>query len=286
MQCRAARRRRQTVSVDETYIGARQPTAFQREAAPKAMVMTLWIMKPAARPRTTSPTSEPTPFAKFCSRRWPQIDAGFRREQPLSRDRRALRGTRPCFMQAASTSTRRLHDQPERELLLLLKRGIYGVYHHVSKAHLGRYVHEFDFRSKSLGETMAIAAPELAFGFTYKHDDKTFATCTSFPATSCDLTTAANGVGSTTLVTAKKLLSVAMVTSAKRIAGTASTSCGYQPPQRYTSSAPRTRIRARLGRLLRFRLCCLGRMRLALSARLAQLHLGLRLRGHAHQTAQ
>ena len=25
----------------------------------------------------------------------------------------------------------------------ILKRGIYGVYHHVSKAHLGRYVHEF-----------------------------------------------------------------------------------------------------------------------------------------------
>ena len=195
--------------------------------------------------------------------------------------------TKPCSMPPASTSTGvGFSTNIQRELLLLLKRGIYGVYHHVSPAHLGRYVTEFNFRSKSLGETMAIAAPELAFGFTYKHDDKTFATCTSFPATSCDLTTAANGVGSTTLVTAKKLLSVAMVTSAKRIAGTASTSCGYQPPQRYTSSAPRTRIRARLGRLLRFRLCCLGRMRLALSARLAQLHLGLRLRGHAHQTAQ
>jgi transposase-like protein len=28
----------------------------------------------------------------------------------------------------------------------LLKRGIYGIYHHVSEAHLGRYVTEFDFR--------------------------------------------------------------------------------------------------------------------------------------------
>ena len=219
----------------------------------------------------------------------PQIDAGFRREQPLSR-RQASTTPKPRDRASRSPRVRQpaMASRPTgtRTFSAILKRGIYGVYHHVSKAHLGRYVHEFDFRSKSLGETMAIAAPELAFGFTYKHDDKTFATCTSFPATSCDLTTAANGVGSTTLVTAKKLLSVAMVTSAKRIAGTASTSCGYQPPQRYTSSAPRTRIRARLGRLLRFRLCCLGRMRLALSARLAQLHLGLRLRGHAHQTAQ
>jgi hypothetical protein len=28
----------------------------------------------------------------------------------------------------------------------ILKRGIYGVYHHVSEAHLHRYLAEFDFR--------------------------------------------------------------------------------------------------------------------------------------------
>ena len=28
----------------------------------------------------------------------------------------------------------------------ILKRGIYGVYHHVSEAHLRRYLAEFDFR--------------------------------------------------------------------------------------------------------------------------------------------
>jgi hypothetical protein len=28
----------------------------------------------------------------------------------------------------------------------ILKRGIYGIYQHVSEAHLHRYLHEFDFR--------------------------------------------------------------------------------------------------------------------------------------------
>jgi len=28
----------------------------------------------------------------------------------------------------------------------ILKRGIYGIYQHVSEAHLQRYLHEFDFR--------------------------------------------------------------------------------------------------------------------------------------------
>ena len=28
----------------------------------------------------------------------------------------------------------------------LLKRGLYGTYHHVSEAHLQRYINEFDFR--------------------------------------------------------------------------------------------------------------------------------------------
>jgi hypothetical protein len=28
----------------------------------------------------------------------------------------------------------------------ILKRGVYGTFHHVSEAHLGRYLAEFDFR--------------------------------------------------------------------------------------------------------------------------------------------
>lgn len=31
----------------------------------------------------------------------------------------------------------------------LLKRGIYGTFHHISQAHLGRYLAEFDFRANT-----------------------------------------------------------------------------------------------------------------------------------------
>ena len=33
-----------------------------------------------------------------------------------------------------------------KDISLILKRGIYGVYHHVSQEHLKRYLAEFDFR--------------------------------------------------------------------------------------------------------------------------------------------
>ena len=38
------------------------------------------------------------------------------------------------------------HTQTVENYFSLLKRGIVGVYHHVSAAHLKRYVGEFDFR--------------------------------------------------------------------------------------------------------------------------------------------
>jgi hypothetical protein len=39
-----------------------------------------------------------------------------------------------------------VHTNSVEGYFAILKRGIYGVYHHVSEAHLGRYLHEFDFR--------------------------------------------------------------------------------------------------------------------------------------------
>jgi hypothetical protein len=39
-----------------------------------------------------------------------------------------------------------IHTNTVEGYLSILKRGIYGVYHHVSEAHLKRYLSEFDFR--------------------------------------------------------------------------------------------------------------------------------------------
>jgi transposase-like protein len=39
-----------------------------------------------------------------------------------------------------------VHTNTAENFFSIFKRGIYGVYHHVSEAHLGRYLAEFDFR--------------------------------------------------------------------------------------------------------------------------------------------
>ena len=39
-----------------------------------------------------------------------------------------------------------VHTNTVEGFFSILKRGIYGVYHHVSSTHLKRYVGEFDFR--------------------------------------------------------------------------------------------------------------------------------------------
>jgi len=38
------------------------------------------------------------------------------------------------------------HTNTAENFFSIFKRGIYGVYHHVSEAHLSRYLGEFDFR--------------------------------------------------------------------------------------------------------------------------------------------
>ena len=39
-----------------------------------------------------------------------------------------------------------IHTNTVEGFLLMLKRGVNGVYHHVSRGHLGRYCDEFAFR--------------------------------------------------------------------------------------------------------------------------------------------
>ena len=60
-------------------------------------------------------------------------------------------------MRKASTRRRRrsrAFARTPESYFAILKRGIHGTYHHVSEAHLQRYMDEFDFRfsnRKSLG---------------------------------------------------------------------------------------------------------------------------------------
>ena len=56
------------------------------------------------------------------------------------------------------------HSNTVENYFSILKRGITGVYHHVSEAHLGRYLAEFDFRysyRQGLGVSDAMRADEM-----------------------------------------------------------------------------------------------------------------------------
>ena len=59
------------------------------------------------------------------------------------------------------------HSNTVEGFFSILKRGVIGTYHHVSEAHLSRYLHEFDFRYSNriaLGITDTMRADELLRG--------------------------------------------------------------------------------------------------------------------------
>lgn len=67
-----------------------------------------------------------------------------------------------------------VHTQTVESYFATLKRGVTGTYHHVSRAHLDRYLAEFDFRHNSRGvsdSTRTLSALEGAEGKRLKYRD-------------------------------------------------------------------------------------------------------------------
>ena len=69
------------------------------------------------------------------------------------------------------------HTNTVENYFSILKRGIVGVYHHVSPAHLKRYVGEFDFRYNTRKITDGERADEALIGakgkrLTYRRTDQ------------------------------------------------------------------------------------------------------------------
>jgi hypothetical protein len=63
------------------------------------------------------------------------------------------------------------HSNTVEGYFSILKRGVYGVYHHISEAHLKRYLAEFDFRYNyrvKLGYSDAMRAEEALKGIVGK----------------------------------------------------------------------------------------------------------------------
>jgi hypothetical protein len=52
---------------------------------------------------------------------------------------------------ARREGSKRIHTNTAEGFFSLLKRGIHGTFHHVSRQHLHRYLNEFDFRYNARG---------------------------------------------------------------------------------------------------------------------------------------
>jgi transposase-like protein len=138
------------VEADETVIGGRSKNRAYREPAPKKMVATLverggrvrskhvaeinsktlrpFVMKNASR-KSTLNTDEAAYYVK--------MGREFDKHHAVDHSRNEY---------AYKLDGRTVTVNGPENYFSILKRGIYGVYHHVSEAHLHRYLAEFDFR--------------------------------------------------------------------------------------------------------------------------------------------
>lgn len=136
----------QTVEVDETYVGGKQKNQAFKKLPPKEIVMSIVERGGNVRSFHVADTTGNT--VKFVLRT--QIDrasdlmtdkANFYME--VGREFKAHRRVDHSIKEYVRGDD---HTQTIESYFGILKRGIMGSYHHVSQAHLKRYLAEFDFR--------------------------------------------------------------------------------------------------------------------------------------------
>jgi transposase-like protein len=162
------------VEADETYMGGKEKNkhANKRETkrdafGGKQAVLTLVEREGKARsfhvPRVTANTLRPI-IVRHASRASHLMTDGARMYPRLGREftgHSAVDHAAGEYVRAGFH-----HSNTVENFFSILKRGVYGVYHHVSEAHLARYLVEFDFRYNTreltdMGRT-AIAAEGIA----------------------------------------------------------------------------------------------------------------------------
>ena len=138
------------VEVDETYIGGSMQNRIDKNVAPKKVMLTLVerdgrarsfhianvhanIIRPLLFGNVDRLSSLATDEARV------YIKAGESFWQHHAVNHRALR-------YSFTAKGERWHTNTVENFFSIFKRGIIGVYHHVSEAHLSRYAREFDFR--------------------------------------------------------------------------------------------------------------------------------------------
>ena len=135
------------VEVDETFIGGKAKNRAFREPAPKKAVMALVerdgevrsyhvanVTAKVLRPLIVTTASRKSYLMTDEATQYTKIGKEFSGHGTVNHSAdEYVRGT---FW----------HTNTSENYFSILKRGIYGIYHHVSEAHLHRYLAEFDFR--------------------------------------------------------------------------------------------------------------------------------------------
>lgn len=134
------------VEADETFVGGRARNRAYREPAPKKAVVALIERQGRVRSRHV-------PEVNAANLR-PILEAGIDKASHLRTDEsgvywkigEAFASHRTVVHSADEYVRGDAHTNTAESFFSVLKRGIYGVYQHVSEEHLHRYLAEFDFR--------------------------------------------------------------------------------------------------------------------------------------------
>jgi transposase-like protein len=134
------------VEADETFVGGKARNRAYREPAPKQAVVALVERGGKVRSRHV-----PTVTA---DRIRPILEAGVDKASHLRTDESNVYltvGKQFASHETVNHSAKEyvrddVHTNTVEGFFSILKRGVYGIYQHVSEAHLHRYLAEFDFR--------------------------------------------------------------------------------------------------------------------------------------------
>jgi transposase-like protein len=136
------------VEVDETYVGGKAKNRAFKEAAPKKAILSLIerdgrvasfhianVTAKTVRPIIVANVNRTSALMTDESMIYPNVGKEFANHHAVNHS--ANEYARMCGY---------VHTNTAENFYSILKRGLIGTYHHVSEAHLHRYLAEFDFR--------------------------------------------------------------------------------------------------------------------------------------------